>query len=137
MSLRGVASLNDRQMSRSHPNSVVHLELHTGDLPGAVDFYSRLLGWRGERIHAGPGSYMALGMGDRVGGGVVECASGEPLWLPYVEVADIDAATDRAQGLGGEVLLAPREGPEGWRSVVSTPGGGEMAFWKPKNGRVR
>src|SRR4051812_29868478 len=73
--------------------------------------------------------------GDRVGGGVVECPSGEPLWLPYVEVSDVGAATDRAQSLGGEVLLAPREGPEGWRSVVSTPGGGEVAFWQPKNGR--
>jgi len=122
-------------MRHPHANSVVHLELHTGDLRGAVDFYTRLLGWHGERIDAGQGSYMALGMGDRVGGGVVECPSGEPLWLPYVEVSDVSAATDRAQSLGGEVLLAPREGPEGWRSVVSTPGGGEVAFWQPKNGR--
>src|SRR3954471_23570371 len=124
-------------MRHPHANSVVHLELHTGDLRGAVDFYTRLLGWLGERIDAGQGSYMALGMGDRVGGGVVECPSGEPLWLPYVEVSDVGAATDRAQSLGGEVLLAPREGPEGWRSVVSTPGGGEVAFWQPKNGRRR
>ena len=118
----------------SHPkaNSVVHLELHTGDPGGAVGFYASLFGWRPERIRAGRGSYLALGMGDRVGGGVVECAAGQPLWLPYVEVRDVGATTDRAQGLGGEVLLAPREGPEGWRSVVSTPGGGEVAFWQPK-----
>ena len=50
-------------------NSVVHLELHTGDLRGAVDFYAHLFGWRSERIHAGGGSYLALAMGDRVGGG--------------------------------------------------------------------
>jgi uncharacterized protein len=124
-------------MSRPRPNSVVHLELHTGDPRSAVDFYTRLLGWHGERVRAGHGSYMALGMGDRVGGGVVECLSGEPLWLPYVEVSDVSAATDRARSLGGEVLLGPREGPEGWRSVVSTPGGGEVAFWQPKNGRRR
>jgi hypothetical protein len=30
------------------------------------------------------------------------------------------------------VLLAPREGPAGWRSVVRTPAGGEIAFWQPK-----
>jgi predicted enzyme related to lactoylglutathione lyase len=30
------------------------------------------------------------------------------------------------------VLLAPREGPTGWRSVVATPEGGEIAFWQPK-----
>ena len=45
---------------------VIHLELHTGDLRGAVDFYARLCGWQPEQIHAGSGSYMALGMGDRV-----------------------------------------------------------------------
>ena len=34
--------------------------------------------------------------------------------------------------LGASVLLAPREGPAGWRSVVATPDGGEIAFWQPK-----
>jgi uncharacterized protein len=121
-------------MSQANRNSVVHLELHTGDPPGAVEFYARLFGWRPERIHAGAGSYLALGMGDRVGGGVVECAAEQPLWLPYVQVPDVTRTTERAQGLGGEVLLAPREGPEGWRSVVSTPDGGEVAFWQSKNG---
>ena len=37
-----------------------------------------------------------------------------------------------AERLGARVLLAPREGPAGWRSVVSTPHGGEVAFWQPK-----
>jgi len=30
------------------------------------------------------------------------------------------------------VLFEPREGPAGWRSVVSTPAGGEIAFWQQK-----
>ena len=34
--------------------------------------------------------------------------------------------------LGASVLLEPREGPAGWRSVVATPAGGEIAFWQPK-----
>ena len=122
---------------REPKNSIVHLELHTGDLPGAVAFYSGLLGWRPERIHAGDGSYLALGMGDRLGGGVVECpeAGEHPLWLPYVDVPDVNRTTDRAEALGGAVLLAPREGPEGWRSVVSTPGAGEVAFFQSKTER--
>jgi uncharacterized protein len=124
-------------MSQPSRNSVVHLELHTSDPRRAVDFYARLFGWRPERIHAGAGSYLAMGMGDRVGGGVVECPGVQPLWLPYVEVPNVSATTDRARGLGGEVLLGPREGPEGWRSVVSTPDGGEVAFWQPKNGRSK
>jgi predicted enzyme related to lactoylglutathione lyase len=122
-------------MKRAHPNSVIHLELHTADLPGAVAFYSGLCGWCPERIHAGAGSYLALGMGDRLGGGVVECESSEPLWVPYVQVPDIAVTTGRAQALGAEVILDSREGPHGWRSVVAGQAGGEVAFWQPKYGR--
>jgi len=116
-------------------NSVIHLELHTGDLPGALAFYGQLLGWRPQRIHAGNGSYLALEMGDRVGGGVVECDAEQPLWVPHVAVSDLTATTNRAERLGGEILLAPREGPHGWRSVIASPDGEEVAFWQPKNGR--
>jgi predicted enzyme related to lactoylglutathione lyase len=123
-------------MTPSHPSPVVHLELHTGDLPRASAFYARLLGWRAERIHAGSGSYLALELGGGFGGGIVECASRSPLWLPYVEVAQIGEATDRARSLGASVLLEPREGPAGWRSVVATPAGGEVALWQSKAPRA-
>jgi uncharacterized protein len=113
---------------------VVHLELHTGDLGRARDFYERVCGWRPERITTDCGSYLALELGERgaVGGGIVECDTDRPLWLPYVEVASTAAATARAHRHGATVLLEPREGPAGWRSVVATPAGGEIAFWQPK-----
>jgi predicted enzyme related to lactoylglutathione lyase len=115
----------------STPQRVVHLELHTGKLLGACAFYADLCGWRAERVDAGNGSYQALQIGG-IGGGVVECGVLQPLWLPYVEVAQIVDATDRARRLGASVLLEPREGPAGWRSVVSSPTGGELAFWQQK-----
>jgi predicted enzyme related to lactoylglutathione lyase len=111
---------------------VVHLELHTGDLPRASAFYSQLCGWRPEQIEIRSGSYHALGIGGGFGGGIVECGTRRALWLPYVEVDRIDAATDRARTLGARVLLGPREGPAGWRSVVVTPEGGEIALWQAK-----
>jgi hypothetical protein len=113
-------------------NPVVHLELHTGDLPRACAFYAELCGWRSERIETACGSYRALDPGPGLSGGVVECETSRPLWLPYVEVAEISAATERARELGASLLLEPREGPAGWRSVVVAPAGGEIAFWQPK-----
>ena len=113
-------------------NPVVHLELHTGDLAGASAFYSQLFGWDLEHIDTANGSYLALGLGGGLDGGIVECGTRRPVWLPYVEVDQIDATTDRARKLGASVLLGPREGPAGWRSVVASPGGGEIAFWQPK-----
>jgi predicted enzyme related to lactoylglutathione lyase len=117
-------------------NPVVHLELHTGDLPCASGFYSRLLRWRPERIDAGCGSYHALELAPGFGGGIVECGTRRAVWLPYVEVDQIDEVTERAGRLGASVLLEPREGPAGWRSVVTTPAGGEIAFWQPKSRSV-
>jgi uncharacterized protein len=120
-------------MMPTTPNPVVHLELHTGDLPRACAFYARLCGWHSEWINAACGSYLALAqLGAGVGGGIVECETTRALWLPYVEVAQIGEATERARELGASVLLDSREGPAGWRSVVAAPAGAEIAFWQPK-----
>jgi predicted enzyme related to lactoylglutathione lyase len=114
------------------PMPVVHLELHTADQVRASAFYARLLRWRPEVIRAASGSYLALDTGASLGGGIVECGTRRALWLPYVEVDRIDESTDRARRLGATVLLEPREGPSGWRSVVSSPDAGEVALWEPK-----
>jgi predicted enzyme related to lactoylglutathione lyase len=120
------------QMTAADSGRVVHLELHTRDLLEARCFYRRLCGWREERVETSAGSYLAVGLGDAIGGGMVECPISRPLWLPYVEVRDIHETTERAQGLGATIMLSPREGPVGWRSVVSTPTAGEIALWQPK-----
>jgi predicted enzyme related to lactoylglutathione lyase len=114
------------------PEPVVHLELHTGDLPRATSFYYELFGWRPEHVRTAGGSYLALQMGNGLGGGVVECGTDRPIWLPYVEVPEIRAATDRALESGASVVLEPREGPAGFRSVVSAPASGEIALWQQK-----
>jgi predicted enzyme related to lactoylglutathione lyase len=71
-------------------------------------------------------------LGGGFGGGIVECGIRRPQWLPYVEVDQVQEFTDHARRLGAAVLLEPREGPVGWRSVVSSPAGGEVAFWERK-----
>jgi uncharacterized protein len=110
------------------PSRLVHLELHTGDLPRASAHYAELLGWRPRQV----GSYLALDLARGFGGGIVECGTARPVWLPYAEVRDVDAVTAAACGLGGSVLLEPRDGPAGRRSVVTVPEGGEIALWQPR-----
>jgi predicted enzyme related to lactoylglutathione lyase len=111
---------------------VVHLELHTPNLGGACAFYGRLLGWQARRVRAAGACYQSLDLAAALGGGVVECGTDRALWLPYVEVGSVAAATAGAAALGASVMLEPREGPAGWRSVVSTPAGGQIAFWQAK-----
>jgi predicted enzyme related to lactoylglutathione lyase len=121
----------------AHP--VVHLELHTPELADARALYAELLGWRPEQLRAprrhrdaGQASYLTLDLGHGLSGGIVQCPTQRALWLPYVEVADVHGATSQAWALGASVLLSPREGPAGWRSVVATRAGAELAFWQAK-----
>jgi predicted enzyme related to lactoylglutathione lyase len=122
-------------MSPTAPRPLAHLELHTPDRAAARAFYSELLGWRPELIEAAQRSYLALDLGEGPSGGIVECGTDRPLWLPYVSVPDIVVATERARELGAEVALEPREGPAGWRSVIAVSGAGEIALWQSKGWR--
>jgi uncharacterized protein len=109
---------------------LVHLELHTHDRAAARSLYRELLGWPAATV---AGGYVALDLGADVGGGIVECGTERSTWLPYVAVDDVAAFTATAQRLGATVPLEPREGPAGWRSVVATRAGGELAIWQPKS----
>ena len=131
---RNTAPHGQRQatVQRVSPPQVVHLELHTHDLGAASAFYRELLHWPTELIDTLWGPYHALPLGDGLDGGIVECGTRRAVWLPYVEVARIEEMTERARVLGATVLLEPREGPAGWRSVISTSAGGEIALWRQK-----
>ncbi|HEX2234217.1 MAG TPA: VOC family protein [Thermoleophilaceae bacterium] len=111
---------------------VVHLELRTDNLARACAFYGELFGWRFEPVHLGGATYHAVDVGGRIQGGIVECDEARPRWLPYVEVPDLAAMTERARSLGATVTLEPREGPAGWRSTLLTRAGGDVALWQPK-----
>ena len=124
-------------MSARQPTRLVHLELHTHDLSGASAFYGRLLGWRTEPIVVRSGSYLALRLGGGLDGGIVECGARHATWLPYVEVEEIETMTERGRRLGAAVLLEPREGPAGWRSVLASREGGEIALGQPQQRFVR
>jgi predicted enzyme related to lactoylglutathione lyase len=113
-------------------NPVVHLELRTANLSRACDFYTRLFGWRTETVRTGSSLYLVVELGSGIQGGVIEGEDEPATWIPYVEVADIAAATDRARRLGATVLLGPREGPAGWRSMLVAPAGAEVALWQSK-----
>ena len=123
--------------ARRSTGRLVHLELHTSDLSAASTFTRQLLGWRTETLHCAWGTYHRLALGGTLDGGIVDCRARRPIWLPYVEVNDIEAITERGRALGAVVLLEPREGPAGWRSVLASSEAGEIGLWQPKGTLVR
>ena len=120
-------------MSRLIVHPVVHLELQTASLPQACAFYAQLFGWKAETIRTPSGiSYLSLELGEGVHGGLVEHEAESSAWLPYVEVPDVATTTERGRLLGARVVLEPREGPAGWRSVLAVPAGARIALWQAK-----
>lgn len=89
-------------------------------------FYQELLGWNvadgppGMTMLAGPDGPFAA----------VAARSGPAGWIPYAQVADVDAATERARRLGATVLQARTRGPAGDFTIVSDPGGAAIALWQ-------
>lgn len=107
---------------------VFHLELHTTDGADASELLATLFGWRAGIERAA--GFRTLGLGRRIGGGIVECG-GPPSWIPYMCVADLDAAIEGALTAGASVLLPPREGGGGRRSVLDARAAGVLGLFQP------
>lgn len=116
------------------PNPFVHVELNTTDLAKAKDFYRKLFDWKLEDAPLPDGStYTIIGVGQGTGGGMMKHPMpGAPsMWLPYVAVDDLDAATQKAKALGATVVKSSTEVTGmGWFSIIIDPTGAVFALWK-------
>jgi uncharacterized protein len=118
-------------------NPFVHLELHTGDLERAKEFYGKLFDWKLEDTPMpGGGSYTMINVGNGTGGGMMTSPTPgvPPHWLAYVGVDDVRASTQKARQLGAKILQDVMEvGEYGTMSVITDPTGATFALWQPKN----
>lgn len=117
-------------------NPFVHVELNTTDLPKAKAFYSKLFDWQLEDVPMPTGSYYLIKVGTGTGGGMMKHpVPGAPsAWLAYVQVDDIQAATQKAKSLGAEIKMEVTEIPGvGWFSIFADPTGAPLALFKPKS----
>ena len=118
-------------------NPFVHVELHTNNLTGAREFYTKLFGWKLNDVPMPGGArYTMIDVGGGTGGGMmVNQVPGTPShWMAYVAVDDIGTSTKRAKDLGATVVMdVTQVGEFGWMSVITDPTGATIALWKPKN----
>ena len=117
-------------------NPFVHVELNTGDLAKAKQFYGSLFGWKLEDMPmpGGGGSYTMINVGEGTGGGMMSMLppGTPPHWLAYVGVDDVQASTARAKQLGATVLQdVMKVGDYGTMSVIKDPTGAVIAMWQP------
>lgn len=116
-------------------NPFVHVELNTTDPKKAKDFFSKLFDWDLEDVEMGPvGTYTMIRVGDGTAGGIMKHPMpGAPsLWIPYVLVDDLEAATRRAKELGAKIIKEMVEVPDrGWFSIFIDPTGATLGLWRP------
>lgn len=116
-------------------NPFVHVELNTQDLPAAKRFYGQLFDWSLEDMPMDGSTYTMIKVGDGTGGGMMKHPMpGAPsMWLAYVEVGDIQAATAKAKSLGANVIVDVKEVMgAGSLSIIQDPTGATLGLWKPK-----
>jgi predicted enzyme related to lactoylglutathione lyase len=83
----------------------------------------------------GDDAYTMIKVGKGTGGGMMKHPlPGAPSgWLPYVEVDDIQAATDKARSLGATIITDVTEVMGmGWLSIFIDPTGAVLGIWKTK-----
>ncbi len=110
-------------------------ELHAKDAKAAVAFYTSVFGLAHEAMDMGAaGIYTILkDAGGARRGGILQQESGVQApssWLPYIEVADCDAATGKAMQLGAQQTIAPPTEVEhtGRFSIVMDPLGAPIGL---------
>src|SRR5215472_8288334 len=112
-------------------------ELATSDHVGAFAFYQKLFGWyivNDQDMGPGMGIYRLFapeGSKDAIGG--MYTKSPEPprptAWLPYIKVANVKAATEKAKSLGATIFHGPAQVPGGgWITMGADPQGAAFAI---------
>lgn len=94
-------------------------ELTTTDPKAALEFYTKLFGWKTEVKHMEQMDYTFVKVGDRPVGGVMQAPPRAPIaWTSYVSVDNIDETAKLAESLGGKVYFPPTDIPHVGRFAI-------------------
>jgi uncharacterized protein len=116
-------------------NPFVHIELMSTDVGKAKAFYGKLFDWKLEDMPMPDMMYTMIGVGEGTGGGMLKnpMPNSPSMWVPYVNVDDLAAATAKAKSLGATVL---KENVDvmgrGAFSIISDPTGALLGLWHQK-----
>jgi len=112
-------------------NAFAHIELNTDDLAKAKAFYKKVFDWKLENM----GGYTMIDVGRGTGGGMQKKPMKEQptAWLPYVEVADVEATLKKAAKAGARIALEHTDiGEMGAIGVFIDPTGAGLGVWSKK-----
>ncbi len=109
----------------------VWFDLRTDDAAASRAFYEELLGWEVSDVPVGNAEVPMIGSG-APWASIVSDDTDHRGWFPYVQVDDLEVATERALELGATTLRTPAEGPAGTYTPIQEPGGAVFALFQPR-----
>ena len=118
-------------------NPFVHVELMSTDVGKAKSFYGELFDWKLEDIDMGDMTYTMIKVGEGTGGGLMKnpMPKAASMWVAYVNVDNLTAATAKAKSLGATVIKDQVEVKGGGIfSIITDPTGAMLGLWQPKKG---
>ena len=118
-------------------NPFVHVELMSNDVGKAKSFFGKLFDWKLEDMPMGDSNYTIIKVGEGTGGGIMKnpMPNAPSMWVAYVNVDDVNAATAKAKMLGAKVVKDIQEVKgAGTFSIITDPTGAMLGLWQPKKG---
>ena len=121
----------------NEPGALCWSELTTRDTKAAESFYTKLFGWTAKNSSADAGGmeYTEFSNQGQPGVGMMAMPAQMPAgvpsyWMPYFQVADCDAATGKATGLGATLMVGPRDiSKTGRFAILNDPQGAMFAVF--------
>ena len=113
-------------------NPFVWFDLRSNDAAKSRAFHEQLFGWEIAEVPVGDGKVPMIG-GDEPWASLVGDGGENLGWFPYVQVDDLQVATDKAQKLEATVLQAATEGPAGTYTPIREPGGAVFALFQMRS----
>jgi predicted enzyme related to lactoylglutathione lyase len=110
------------------------VDLSSGDLAGAREFYSELFSWNAPEGLPEAGGYTVCDLGGKTVAGLgPNMAPGSPPhWSTYVNVDSADETIAKVEANGGTVYMGPMDVMEAGRmAVFADPGGAAIGLWQP------
>ena len=92
------------------------------DVPAAKKFYTELLGWEAKESDMEGMPYTVFNADDKMAAGLMAMppeVKGVPShWMAYIAVDNVDELTEKAKGMGANIIHGPMDIPSVGRFVI-------------------